>query len=476
VPRAGSSWQSDLWDELAMPRSFSWSEWDSPLPPLRMAQDNYQPMEGIGEYGTDIGYYFDARSSVGVTAKPTWLTNVWQDDLARLPVSDDVRRDLLKWRRTAPDTKGKTPEQFARYLDTMSYKTYLERELGYRPEVTAMVEPVIGLINGASPDAVSAHAAQQIGMPGVSRVRGRASGPGMSFPGGNVTYGRHLVKHLIPDSIAGDATFDGVLTGGVNWDALDRPKQATRIRVGATAVRVAHRAGETGVDVTYAKNGTLYTVHAKRAAMASGGWITKHVVADLPAEIVNAYATFQYAPALIVNVALTNWRFMYKLGVTAARWFDPGALGFVANLRRQMTTAGYHAPMDPDRPTVLTFYVGLYTPGKSALEQGILNRAKLLATPYADYERLLIAQLTRQFASSGFDARRDVAGIVLNRWGHARLVQPPGWYFGTNGAPAPREVVAKGFGRIAIGHSELNGHQSATGAMAQGKRLAEASL
>ena len=131
--------------------------------------------------------------------------------------------------------------------------------------------------------------------------------------------------------------------------------------------------------------------------------------------------------------------------------------------------------MEPDKPTVLTFYLGLYTPGKTAAEQGALNRTKLYTTPYADYERAVLAQMTRQFASAGFDAKRDVAGIILNRWGHARLVQPPGWYYGNDGQPAPREIVAKGFGKISIGHSELNGHQSATGAMAQGKRLGEMS-
>jgi spermidine dehydrogenase len=477
VPRQGGGWQSDLWDDLAMPRTFTWSEWDSGLPPLRMAQDNYQPMEGIGEYGVDIGYFFNEHSLIGRSPTPVWLKNIWQDDLASLPVSDAVKRDLLAWRSTNPDTKGMMPEQFGRYLDTMSYKDYLERVLGYRPEVTAMVEPVIGLINGASADAVSAHAAQQIGMPGVSRVRGRNGGLGLSFPGGNVTYGRHLVKKLIPDAISGDATFDGVLTGKINWAALDRAKQAARVRVGATVTRVEHGRGSGApVEVTYAEGGSLYRVRARRVAMASGGWITKHVVADLPADIAQAYATFQYAPALIVNVALTNWRFMYKLGITAARWFDNDGIGFVANLRRQMTTAGYHAPMDPDRPAVLTLYAGLYTPGKTALEQGTLNRAKLLATSYAGYERMLMTQLRRQFASSGFDVRRDVAGVILNRWGHARLVQPPGWYYGTGGGPAAREIVAKGFGQIAIGHSELNGHQSAVGAMAQGKRIAEASL
>ena len=92
-----------------------------------MAQDNYQPMDGIGEYGVDIGYYFDEHSSLGRTAKPTWLKNIWQNDLSELAVSDDVKRELLQWRSTPPNTEGRTPEQFARYLDTITYKDFLEQ-------------------------------------------------------------------------------------------------------------------------------------------------------------------------------------------------------------------------------------------------------------------------------------------------------------------------------------------------------------
>jgi spermidine dehydrogenase len=36
-----------------------------------------------------------------------------------------------------------------------------------------------------------------------------------------------------------------------------------------------------------------------------------------------------------------------------------------------------------------------------------------------------------------------------------------------------REIVQQGFGKIAIAHAGLNGHQNATGALMQGKRAAE---
>ena len=167
---------------------------------------------------------------------------------------------------------------------------------------------------------------------------------------------------------------------------------------------------------------------------------------------------------------------MHKLGITAARWFDDKGIGFVANIRQQMQAGNYSAPNDPASPTVLTLYTGLYSPGHSAIEQGTLGRTAMLAKTYAEYERAIRGQLAEQFASAGFNAKRDIAGIILNRWGHARLVQPPGWYYGNGATLSPREIVSKGFGRIAIGHSELNGHQSATGATMQGKRIGDASV
>jgi spermidine dehydrogenase len=82
----------------------------------------------------------------------------------------------------------------------------------------------------------------------------------------------------------------------------------------------------------------------------------------------------------------------------------------------------------------------------------------MLSTSFAEYEKRIRQQFTDMFGSSGFDAKRDIAGIILNRWGHAYLSPQPGFFFGTNGKPAPREVLRKApFGQIAFANTDLAG-------------------
>ena len=103
-------------------------------------------------------------------------------------------------------------------------------------------------------------------------------------------------------------------------------------------------------------------------------------------------------------------------------------------------------------------------------DQQAIGRAELLSTSYVDYERKIREQLTEMFGRSGFDAKRDIAGIILNRWGHAYCSPQPGSFFGLNGQPAPREVLrAKPFARVAFANTDLVG-ATHTGAMFEGQR------
>ena len=468
VPReGGTSITSESWADFGLPRSFAYQDVDAAVGDLKIPLDNYAHMDGVNETQVDVAYYFDGATGA---AKPVWLRNIWRNELAEPPFPPEVRADLLRWRRTIPETT----DEFRRRLDTMTYAEYLEGVLKLRPEVTRFAAPIVGLINGAAPDGVSAFAASQIGMPGVARPRSQTGPLPQSFPGGNSAFARHFVKWLVPGGISGAPGLEGVHNGRVDAAALDRKGESTRIRLGATVFRVEHAktpADGEHVSIAYEQNGKPYRVRARAVVMASGGGMSRAVLTDMPAEMKDAYTSFQHAPALVVNVALDNWRFLHKLGAPCVRWFDD-EFGFSCNIRRPMVMGAKPAPMKPDDPAVLTFYMGLCQGGRPLADQLSLGRKRLLDTTYGDFERLIRRKMTTMFSGYGFDARRDIAGIVLNRWGHARLVQPPGFYYGRDGKPAAREVVARGYGRIAIGHSELGGHQSATGAMGQGQRAA----
>jgi spermidine dehydrogenase len=294
----------------------------------------------------------------------------------------------------------------------------------------------------------------------------------ISCPGGNAALLRHLVKAVFPDAITGPRAFAAIANNPVDFTALDRKGSARRMRLSATLVQVNHDGDPRSarhVNIVYESSGQLYRVKAGAAVLSIGSWVAKHVVRDLPAEYRAAFDDFFHGPILSVNVALHNWRFLDKLGISAAHWFD--GFGFFANVRHPMLVGDRPTPFHPDKPAVLTFYVPFVKqPTLPIAAQGAAGRAELYATSYADYERQIVEHMKRLFARGGFIARRDIAGIVLNRWGHAFISPQPGFYFGTNGRPALREIIRQRFGRIAFGHCELRGVQSRQSAMIEGKR------
>ena len=115
---------------------------------------------------------------------------------------------------------------------------------------------------------------------------------------------------------------------------LDRPGNQVRIRLRSTAVRVEHEGDpekSSFVRVMYTRDGKVYRLKARTVIMAGGGWITKHVVRDLPSTHREAYDQFNYTATLVANVAVRNWRFLHKLGLSGGRWFE--GFGFWTEVR-----------------------------------------------------------------------------------------------------------------------------------------------
>jgi spermidine dehydrogenase len=378
--------------------------------------------------------------------------------LADAPISDEARRDLLAMNdatgpRTMPREHG---DAESRRLDGITLEEDLMQRFALRREtVRRFLSPVAGGGSGIGADVLSAYAdyAADVLLPWDY-------GKGVQmFPGGNTGVARHIVKSLLPDALPGPNTRESVSRARVRVRELDRAGRPTRIRTGATVVSVTHRGGKPEssdqVEVVYSRGGRLHRVKARAVIAAGGSWTTRHVVKDLPPTHQAAYAQFHRSPCLVASVAVRHWRFLHDRGIHECRWFE-GIGSYLAV--RKVATFGEVAPtISPDTPVVLTLKILFSHPGEPLAAQVMRGRAELLSTPYREYERRIREQLTAMFGP-GFDAARDMAGLVLNRWGHAYLSAQPGFFFGKDGQPAPGEVLrAHPVGRVAFANSDLAG-------------------
>jgi spermidine dehydrogenase len=423
------------------------------------------PYEAVGLQHGQYGFWFGAKfgQQPGV-----WLIDPVGKNLKDAPVGDATRGEWLRWLKGEPVEKKKFEppkvegDEISRSLDSITLEQhYMERFGLSRETVRTFLSPVEGGGSGLGPDALSAYSDYAFDM--LYPLPEEDGGGDQMFPGGNATIARLMLKSLIPGSIAGASSVEGVCANRVNFAALDDRANQTRMRLAATVIDVRHDGVQhdavgtaDSVAIVYSKNGKLYRVKARSAVMAGGCWTTKHIVKDLPQSHSDAYAQFYRSPCMMANVAVKNWRFLYKMGMSGCRWFE--GFGNYMEVRKLALTGLEDAKISPDSPVVLSLKVLYSYPGYSAEDQGNRGRAEMLSTSFKDYERQIREQFAEMFSPAGFDARRDIAGIILNRWGHAYLSPQPGFFFGLDGRPAPREILRRApFGRIAFANTDLTG-------------------
>lgn len=465
------------WDELGIPNEFEFVDTHPRIEgKIKIARDNFGPQIHTMHLATQAHYYFDDSGPGG-----TWAMDPWENGFKEAPIRESEKEELMRFAFHADIPEQSPTEGWDAWLDSMTYKDYIEKVMGYSPRMSAYMDDVGAL--GAFAfgcDAFSAYGAFNFGYPGTLGYYG-AGGTELlqklefgTFPGGNAGIARFFVKAMIPDAISGDYNFTDIHDGCINFEALDRPSNQVRIRVGSTVVHVEHDGDpETAktLTVAYERDGKVYSVKARSVVMCGGGWVNKHVCKDLPSEIHTAYEHFNHGPMLTINVALRNWRFLERLGASAVRWFG-GDMGFWLNIRQPMKMDGSTMPLNPDKPLVLSNYIAFPTPnqGLDARQQGVIGRTRLFSMSYKDLELWVRKHYSRLFAEFGFDASRDIAGIITNRWGHAYVCPGPGFHFNRNGRTSPMNTVRAGYGRVFFGHSETAGRQLWSVGVEEGRR------
>ena len=476
----------DEFTDIGMPLRYGLEELQGTDKALEFDVSNYIYL-WLAIVSDSIGYY---SAPSAANRRPEPVRNPWMKDLEGLGLPEAVRQDFIRWQwRLTLDRER--DDSLEPWLDRMSYEQLLVDVHGLSPAIARFADPLVASAVGAGSGTCSALVATKLmEMPGAALagetnpdvqadpafrslpavVRGFNVG---CFPGGNSFPYRYFAKHVWPEGIAGGKNPEDVLAGRFNSERLDHRDNRLRLRTGATVIDVRHLPGSNGkrVRVVYERDGELHAAVGRSAIVCAGAWVSRSILGDAPAHIHNALEAFVHVPYLVANVALTNWRFLERLGITAAV-YQGGEFGFTCNIRQPMQVGGYRAPLHPDKPIVLTFYASLVKPELPAKVQGELLRWEMFSTAYADYERRIRRQMTRLFDAGGFDPDRDIAGITLNRWGHAYNVPQPGFFYPADGGRSPSDQLRAGYGRIFFAHSELRGLQAFAGANAEGYRAA----
>ena len=430
---------------LKTPR-LEYQKWAGPDREIPLATTPY-----LGD--APAGMYFGAKFG---QPKGLWLTDPWGKNLEGAPISAQTRAELLK--AQGPGTAQKPEyrgDAISRRLDTITLEDHIMEKYGISRET---VRTFLGLDEGSGfglgADALSGYTGYAF-----NGFGGLADDEGQMFPDGNSGIARLIVKTMLPDAIAGEHSLEDICRKNVNFAALDRAGSPSRIRLDSTAVWVKHDGDPSkseSVTVAYTRAGKTYRVKARSVIMAGGSWTTKHIVRDLPGDRKDAYAQFYRSACMLANVAVRNWRFLYKMGISGCQWFE--GIGSYIQVHKLALCGADTPTIGPDSPVILTIKVLYSYPGNTTEQQGHMGRAEMISTPFADYERQIRQQLADMFSRTGFDARRDIAGIILNRWGHAYASPAPGFYFGKDGKPAPGELLRSApFGRVAFANVDLSG-------------------
>ena len=237
-----------------------------------------------------------------------------------------------------------------------------------------------------------------------------------------------------------------------DYARLDEPG-LVRLRLNSIALRVQRQAA--GVNVVYVRDGAIKRVIGTHCVLACYNMIIPYLLPELPETQKAALHQLVKIPLVYTTVALRNWRAFERLGINGVSC--PGSYFSSFRLFPGPQIGASSGPRSSDDPIMVHM---LRTPCQPGLpterDQHRAGRAELLGTSIETFERHVRDQLDRALKAGGFDAQRDIAAIIVNRWPHGYAYEYNPLYdpWDIPESEQPHVIGRQRFGPIVIANSD----------------------
>ena len=397
--------------------------------------------------------------------------------IAQFPVSETARGQLVQFYTARTNVfEGMSEEQVMAYLTSTSYTEFLRQYGGLGDEAVQLFDNANHGGWGVETRSMSVAECLSIGMPGI-QLLGKTSEadkwdyPVAMFPDGNASIARLQVHALIP-AVAPGTNADNIAMAKFDYSRLDQPESTVRLRLNSTVINATNT--DSGVAVTYMNNGKPLRVKAKHCVMACYHVIIPYLCPDLPETQKTAQKYQVKRPLLLTNVLIRSSESLDKLGIAGASC--PGRMHGHVFMFKGLNTGGYTHKFSDKGPVPLTFW-GMISPSADVVDLNAQMRdsgARMLALTFEDYEREVRSVLQAMLGPAGFDVKRDILAITVNRWPHGYShdyldLWDPDWPPGE----APHEIASKPFGNITIANSDAGADAYTHVAIEQAYRAVE---